>query len=194
MTQGTAHCVRPRRGPARTDQVADLCRSLRVTVEVGCYDVRSAGRRPGPCVRVVRSSSQREPEGQRRRPGCDRDQEKGRQDRSMADVLHREAKDEQDPSHRSPLHSVGTGAVLAAVCHDCRADEGPVAHRDLPVCACRDPLVVGDNDERQAILVQGLEEPQHSRVPALSRLPVGSSANMTAGSLASARAIATRWR
>jgi hypothetical protein len=53
---------------------------------------------------------------------------------------------------------------------------------------------VGDHDQRLAPLVQPVEQPQTSKVAVLSRLPVGSSAKMTSGSLASARAIATRWR
>ena len=37
-------------------------------------------------------------------------------------------------------------------------DEGAVAHRDHPVCGCRDPRVVGDDDQRLPGLVQALEE------------------------------------
>ena len=73
-------------------------------------------------------------------------------------------------------------------------DERPVAHRDQPVRGSGDPLVVGDDDQRLPGRVQASNSRSTSRVAALSRLPVGSSASTTSGSLASARAIATLWR
>ena len=73
-------------------------------------------------------------------------------------------------------------------------DEGPVAHRDQPVRGGRDPLVVGDNDEREPGACRSSKSRSTSKVAALSRLPVGSSASTTSGSLARARAMATRWR
>ena len=69
----------------------------------------------------------------------------------------------------------------------------PVRHNDDAVSGCREITVVRDHDYRTAVAMRELLEIVWTlALAALSRLPVGSSARISSGSLASARAIATR--
>ena len=62
----------------------------------------------------------------------------------------------QPPSPERSAALPGKGPVSVAL-----ADEGSVPHADQTVRGRSDPLIVGDDDEREPVLVQGLEEPEH---------------------------------
>ena len=74
-------------------------------------------------------------------------------------------------------------------------NQAPVQHLDHAVGALGDGRVVGDDDHRRPAAGAGvLEELEDPGLLSESRAPVGSSASSRRGSLASARATATRWR
>jgi len=78
----------------------------------------------------------------------------------VTDVLHGQTPDKECVAHRSTSRP-GRVEVRTSVLYWPRlADESPVAHRDPPVCARRDALVVGHDDECEPLLMQTLKEPQ----------------------------------
>ena len=90
-----------------------------------------------------------------------------------------------------------TSSIVAAIVVLTRRVEAPhddsVGEHDDLVGDRRRARVVGDHDDRLTVAVDGLaHQAQDLRPEAESRLPVGSSANRTAGALTSARATATR--
>jgi hypothetical protein len=75
------------------------------------------------------------------------------------------------------------------------ADDPPVDEVDAPVHAVGHGDVVGDGDHAApASPAMARSTPNTCSELRLSSEPVGSSARITSGSLASARATATRWR
>ena len=68
----------------------------------------------------------------------------------------------------------------------------PSRSSTIRVGVLRDVRLVGDDDDGQPLVVELLEERQTSTVVWLSRLPVGSSASSSDGSVTRARAMATR--
>ena len=66
----------------------------------------------------------------------------------MADVLHGESPYKEDPAHGSPSLPGEIGGGRRQEPRQRRlADEGPVAHRDQPIRARRDLVVMGDDDD-----------------------------------------------
>ena len=99
----------------------------------------------------------------------------------------------------------GTGAMVVMLIPPARSgalcrpgggvgDDAAVEHLDLAAHPGGDGLIVGDHHDGGPPAFSSPRSSSRDAPVALSRLPVGSSASTIAGSPASARAIATRWR
>ncbi len=108
----------------------------------------------------------------------------------------RPAVPEGAPRHQQHGYSsqrASRSATCRMVGRSSGVDHPPVAEEDHPVGARRGGRVVGDHDDRlPAGFDHRAQHPQHDPGRPVSRAPVGSSANSTAGRVTIARAIATR--
>ncbi len=138
------------------------------------------------CVGVVCGAVQREPEGQRRRPRGDREQQEKRLGRPVAEVFDAEPVDEEEPAHRDQPPKPGEVGEVASrpAGQSGLLDERAVAHRDQPVGGRGDPLVVRGDDEGEAVGIEG--PPTAATPPAWRRCPGCRSARRPARS-------AVRW-